>query len=718
MRIYFDSMAHPKRLAKRLTSATGQKLNASQAAVARMFGHADWHALEATTEHLGRRRASLPDRFCAPDVVASRFVFQCHSLAQSFDLDEDEADALVRKLRPTDAFRTAEEREHAAILQLMFPTPWERELSYEVLDDMMLGDVDSLDVEDGITVIVLNPEEELAEGAAVGNGAADAPQYGGTRVLSVFDDAGDKWAALFFIVEPTINQDIVVGLDITLGKLGDLEQGELAAEAIDLIARCLVLYLSSPTLNAYSTHEISGAVDGICVRLHGHLDSPNLCELAACFMEALEECHDAFADFGHDDPPELNHAEFDPNCSLPVRAIEDSTTSDYIQASEAGEDDEGDDSHEIGKYADEIDEIPQMLGEYLKGRGRADLAAFADHHSLRGDKVATLEFLSFLGATSRAGALPLDLARTLRMVTVRCFADRLAAERGEPAPLDAAERRSRDVTTARELGEPALADYFESVSATEVNNDFRKGFAELIGLDPSDLAAIDDARDEAGKLMSASDFHKFASTLLKRALGRDVDPADFIRQMRINGGLIGVPHEDWYQCLKHLGWDVVGEPREVVARFDPSFWVSTRDGTIELPVVVEGYAYVPEDTTDVLAKEAFEVLAAKFPKGCLLLFGALHFKKIQDRCYTCGGMLLRDGHWAPFALSERVDGLERLLAQRQAGFSFDAPLSEYEDPCGVLAVSFNLMVRGHDFERDPNPDVMVMEVHGWKLPVG
>lgn len=80
--------------------------------------------------------------------------------------------------------------------------------------------------------------------------------------------------------------------------------------------------------------------------------------------------------------------------------------------------------------------------------------------------------------------------------------------------------------------------------------------------------------------------------------------------------------------------------------------------------------------------------------------------------------MFRDGHWAPFALSERVDGLERLLAQRQAGFSFDAPLSEYEDPCGVLAVSFNLMVKGHDFERDPNPDVMVMEVGGWKLPVG
>lgn len=196
--------------------------------------------------------------------------------------------------------------------------------------------------------------------------------------------------------------------------------------------------------------------------------------------------------------------------------------------------------------------------------------------------------------------------------------------------------------------------------------------------------------------MSDEDFKQGMAEFIKQATGESLDPDAFMEQMRLSGGLNGVPRELWRDILgEHLGWDVTDLERDD-RRFAPAFWAVTRDGGIELPAIVEGYGYAPGDQQDALANEAFDVLAARHPKGCVLLFGQLCFRYIEGRAYTFGGMLYRNQEWAPFALSDAMKSFDALLEQRYLGFSFDSPLPEYEDPDGQLAMGFNAYATGHD----------------------
>ncbi|TCG03529.1 hypothetical protein BZM27_47805 [Paraburkholderia steynii] len=49
---------------------------------------------------------------------------------------------------------------------------------------------------------------------------------------------------------------------------------------IEMTAEALLAYLNSPALNAFGSERVSGAAEGIVVRLHGELDTPELCDFA------------------------------------------------------------------------------------------------------------------------------------------------------------------------------------------------------------------------------------------------------------------------------------------------------------------------------------------------------------------------------------------------------------------------------------------------------
>lgn len=263
-------------------------------------------------------------------------------------------------------------------------------------------------------------------------------------------------------------------------------------------------------------------------------------------------------------------------------------------------------------------------------------------------------------------------------------------------------KNTREETTGEDRSELRMSDMFEMLRDL---SRLRQEMADPDSPEASDSRLFPLSDDELKQGMA---------DLIKQATGETVDPEAFLEQMRLSGGLNGVPRELWRDILgDHLGWDVTDLERDD-RRFAPAFWVVTRDGGIELPVIVEGYAYAPGDQADALANEAFDVLAARHPKGCLLLFGQLCFKHIEGRSYTFGGMLYRNQAWAPFALTEAMESFDTLLEQRYLGFSFDAPLHEYEDPDGHLAMGFNAYATGHDPSK--GVEMITLRLGEWLYP--
>ena len=71
MRIYLSSMAHPKRLSKRLAKSAGISLSRAQQCCAVMFGYNDWHELEQVTA-AQLTPPSKPDYLVSAAIVATR----------------------------------------------------------------------------------------------------------------------------------------------------------------------------------------------------------------------------------------------------------------------------------------------------------------------------------------------------------------------------------------------------------------------------------------------------------------------------------------------------------------------------------------------------------------------------------------------------------------------------------------------------------------------
>lgn len=197
--------------------------------------------------------------------------------------------------------------------------------------------------------------------------------------------------------------------------------------------------------------------------------------------------------------------------------------------------------------------------------------------------------------------------------------------------------------------------------------------------------------------MSNEDMLAGVGAFIEKAIGKKVDPEQFLQDMRAQGGLHGPVHDEWMDLLEFLGWDLcaLDDP----ARLDPAFTVHSERLDKEFPFVCEAYAYSPGDDGDPLVNEAKEVLAGAYPGGVVLGFKSMPYKEVDGKKYTFGGLFYYKQQWRPFALSKAIDSFDALLVQRESGFSFNSPTKEYADENAQIAHSFNLMTEGADTQK-------------------
>lgn len=201
--------------------------------------------------------------------------------------------------------------------------------------------------------------------------------------------------------------------------------------------------------------------------------------------------------------------------------------------------------------------------------------------------------------------------------------------------------------------------------------------------------------DELFGGLSEGDFNEGVRQFVKEALGEDVDPEEFMRQMRIQGGPHGPTHPCWWDLFETLGWkleDYEDEPE----RFEPAFWVAAGRHGETLPVICEAYAYFPDDADDELAQEALQQVAEDFPDGAFLLFKSIPFQEVGGHKYHFGGMLYWQDKWRPFALTPHMQSADDILDQIESSFTFETVNPKYADDNCSLTVPFNRMCQGMD----------------------
>jgi hypothetical protein len=195
--------------------------------------------------------------------------------------------------------------------------------------------------------------------------------------------------------------------------------------------------------------------------------------------------------------------------------------------------------------------------------------------------------------------------------------------------------------------------------------------------------------------LSMDDLNEGMRDFLQRATGTDIDPDEFIEQMRASGGIHGPTHHIWYDLLSSLEWPLE-EWVDGPDRLEPAFWApATRRGQI-MPVICESYVFFPDDEADILAHQAMSTVAQKYPDGALLLFKSMPYQEVQGHRYNFGGMLWRKGRWSPFALNESVKSADDVIDQIESGFSFTRVDIQYADDASFVTVPFNLMSHGED----------------------
>lgn len=239
--------------------------------------------------------------------------------------------------------------------------------------------------------------------------------------------------------------------------------------------------------------------------------------------------------------------------------------------------------------------------------------------------------------------------------------------------------------------------------------------AEVLAARPADSAmmkrvlwAIRTCRDWAGPAldtrrdsdllfggMSEEELREGMREFLSGALGRDVDPDEFMREMRAQGGAHGPTHPAWHDLFNALGWEPE-EWTERPARHCQAFVLRSGGRRLSLPVICEAYAYVPDDRDDELANEAMVEVARRYPGGAALLFKSMPYCEVNGHKYQFGGMLWWKQKWTAFALTSRMTSIDDVIDEIEVGFRIGDDDARYcEDDCS-LAVPLNLLCQGMD----------------------
>lgn len=182
--------------------------------------------------------------------------------------------------------------------------------------------------------------------------------------------------------------------------------------------------------------------------------------------------------------------------------------------------------------------------------------------------------------------------------------------------------------------------------------------------------------------------------------------------IRLAGAELRLPvHYLWYNILRTLGWNLT-EDVDDPARFAPAFIVTNQDGH-RFPVVCEPYSYMPGDTEDDLANEAFREIEVLYPDGALLFFNGLPVRDVAGHSYTFGGCLFSALKWSHFAINEHSNSVDSILEQVSSGFKLGDDEPKWADLNCRLAAPATLM--SYEVTPGENPKIMSLRSGDWRI---
>lgn len=470
MRIYLSSMAHPKRLSKRLAKSAGIPLNRAQHCCAVIFGYNDWHELEQVTA-AQLNPPSKPDYLLSSEIVATRRQVIAHrlysALAQITAPDSDLVWGLMNELDPTgsmpDEVAFVDRR-----LDDLFPREWRLDLS----DPDVAPDF-GIEPEDGFVAQVGMSDsrafESLVRDAcrrAPGNSMEWIPSddYGYRTFAFDFGDRSDfddiresapSVAAIPIRFVPTIQENVLTGVELHIHPVA-FATSHLSDEQVYLMVETMIDYLRSARLWACPDWQVCGSVSGVSLRLSGTVSKASVLRIITRFADELTEHAALFSDEmeqGWEDREFLPLRAFDADYDIDV-SEEEMLEDLFVQTRRELVD-------ELFKETIAMSRAPAMLAKIMTDRGFGQYAEFTGAMSV--DSFADWQkFGAFVCSMERAKAIPTDISLFFRHALV----DRLIAS--EEPPVDSAEfdaytnlsseeLSARYADAARRLGDEDMA---------------------------------------------------------------------------------------------------------------------------------------------------------------------------------------------------------------------------------------------------------------------
>lgn len=473
MRIYFSSMAHPKRLSKRLAKLAGIPLSRAQQCCATMFAYKDWHELEQVTA-AQLNPPSKPDCVLSLAIVETRrevIGTRLHrALAPNLPGGWNRVWDLMDQLDPTGSM-PAEAAFVDRRLDDLFPREWKLDGS----DPDVAIDYD-LDPKAGFSAQVGMAGSRFYENLlrdAVEQAPTPSPDlipsddHGYRSFAFNFSDRsafGDlredapSVAVIVFRLVPTIQENILTALELILHP-GSFASNFITDDHADLFAQALVDYLFECRLWPNPEWPVCGASGGLALTLSGSFSRAPVGRIVDAMNHLLSEHEGLF------DPEQSDWDDF---AYLPIRTLLLQCTDD-VPDEERLEDAAFQHREDIVKAlvtrTKAMSRAPALLARILTDAGFGQYAEFAEGLSL-GSFDEKVKFGAFVRSMERAKAIPTALSLFFR----HDLADGLVAAE-QPASgtpeFDAyteetdAQQAIRFAAAARRLGDEDLAHRYE-----------------------------------------------------------------------------------------------------------------------------------------------------------------------------------------------------------------------------------------------------------------
>lgn len=423
MRIYVESMAHPKRLAKRAAKLLDIPLHQGQFVVAYVLGYNDWHELEQVTA-AQQHPSSRPDWQVSTTVRETRLNHQCDRLIEATNtlsngLILHDAYGLVVELGASNAMPWKAPAFNN--LHQLFPEKWQ--LSEDDLDgeDAHLWDGYKASVGGSDSIAHEELMNRLLKNVA---GAGRLSVQDGYRTLCCCFPGKHKHidlkedipasVSLVFGITPTIVDDVLTGLEIAFPPYS-FSSDFLSDDEISLVAETFCAYLSYCSIWSTSEGAVIGALTGIQIRLTGEAFKVGMSRIIRAIEEALESNIERFNSEEGDEflPPYIVGSYVG---DLPILSVvnlcQENISDEDLEAGCLAAA-----SHQFVEFWEDFSgamtNAPAILGNYLQHQGFAQYAEFTDAMAVESleDRI---KFMGFVRSMERAKAIPESVSLFLR----------------------------------------------------------------------------------------------------------------------------------------------------------------------------------------------------------------------------------------------------------------------------------------------------------------